>query len=100
MYFERRKYYYISTIECDEVIEQKSIVKQEFDDHTNTTNLYLRILKLFAVKSSTSPFLSLIINEFLVFVTSKYFSFIKEIRRNIMLQTAAIFRSNICLKYK
>ena len=100
MYFERRKYYYISTIECDEVIEQKSIVKQEFDDHTNTTILYLRILKLFAVKSSTSPFLSLIINEFLVFVTSKYFSFIEEIRRNIMLQTAAIFRSNICLKYK
>lgn len=100
MYIERRKYYYISTIECDEVIEQKSIVKQEFDDHTNTTILYLRILKLFAVKSSTSPFLSLIINEFLVFVTSKYFSFIEEIRRNIMLQTAAIFRSNICLKYK
>lgn len=100
MYFERRKYYYISTIECDEVIEQKFIVKQEFDDHTNTTILYLRILKLFAVKSSTSPFLSLIINEFLVFVTSKYFSFIEEIRRNIMLQTAAIFRSNICLKYK
>lgn len=100
MYIERRKYYYISTIECDEVIEQKSIVKQEFDDHTNTTNLYLRILKIFAVKSSTSPFLSLIINEFLVFVTSKYFSFIEEIRRNIMLQTAAIFRSNICLKYK
>lgn len=100
MYIERRKYYYISTIECDEVIEQKFIVKQEFDDHTNTTILYLRILKLFAVKSSTSPFLSLIINEFLVFVTSKYFSFIEEIRRNIMLQTAAIFRSNICLKYK
>lgn len=100
MYFERRKYYHVNTIEYDEVIEQKSIVKQESDDHTNTTILYLRILKLFAVMTSTSPFLSLIINEFLVFVTSKYFAFIKEIRKNIMLRIAAIFRSNICLKYK